>query len=170
MGQSASPGIRVPVQIIQSAPDRLAMPIMFSGVYSDGTKVDPLSFYQRSRLGRWKIDKDVDGEDPVFGIQLETPARTIRIRCETIINGKSFRQAREKIIDDFMAISRGEEVEAAEEEAADEEVEVNEKETPVEDDPAESEAETEEKIEAEGRAETQEESDEEDDELSLIHI
>ena len=138
------------------------MPIMFSGVYSDGTKVDPLSFYQRSRLGRWKIEKDVDGDDAVFGIQLETPARTIRIRCEAIINGKSFRESREKTIDDFMAISRGEKVEVA-----DEAVEVNEKETAVKDDPAVEESEATEESEAEAKEQTEaveEETEEEETE------
>jgi len=108
--------------------------IGLSGYYSDGTQVDPLSHYQQNRLGRWKVAKDVDRDDAVFGIQLETPARTIRIRCETTINGKPFRLAREKTIDKYLAMAQGAVAEALAEESA-----VDQQEPPVENDPAETE-------------------------------
>ena len=74
---------------------------------------DPLSNYERSRLGRWTIAKEIESDDSVFGIQLKTPAGPIRIRFETTVNGKSFRAAREQTIDELLAIAKGDDVKAA---------------------------------------------------------
>ena len=78
------------------------------GYVPSGTQGDPLSNYQRSRLGRWEVAKNIDPDDSAFGIELKTPAGPIRIRFETTINGKSFRAAREKTIDELLAIAKGE--------------------------------------------------------------
>ena len=77
------------------------------GVVVSKPQVD-LSNYQRSRLGRWEVAKEVKSDDPVFGILLKTPAGPIRIRFETTVNGKAFREAREKTIDELLAIAKGE--------------------------------------------------------------
>lgn len=100
-----SPGLRVPVLVLPpiETPDQPMIPL--GGIVVNATEVDPLSNYQRSRLGRWKVAKDVDPDDAVFGIELETAARTIRIRLETTINGQPFRAAREKTIDELLAIA-----------------------------------------------------------------
>ena len=106
-GQSSPSELEVPVQVLKSAPTPMyQQTIVLPGYTPDPTKVDPLSYYQRTRLGRWKVSKDIDREDAVFGIQLQTPARTIRIRCETTINGKPFRAAREKTIDEYFEMAQ----------------------------------------------------------------
>ena len=92
--------------------------MVLPGYQPDSTQIDPLSYYQRTRLGRWKVAKDVDRDDAVFGIQLQTPLKTIRIRCETTINGKPFRAAREKTIDEYLDIAQKAIAEAVEKEIA----------------------------------------------------
>jgi len=102
-----SPGLRVPVLVLPSI-ETTDMPMVpLGGIVVNATEVDRLSYYQRSRLGRWKVAKDVDPDDAVFGIELKTAARTIRIRLETTINGQPFRAAREKTIDELLAIANG---------------------------------------------------------------
>lgn len=108
-GQSDPSGerLRVPVRELktaQPAPEMFIQP----GFVSSRTEVNPLSYYRRSRLRRWKVEREVDGEDSVFGIELSTPAGPIRIRYDISINGESFRANREKAIDDLLAIARGE--------------------------------------------------------------
>ena len=134
-GQSSSQ-LQVPVQVLQNAPVSTYQPMMaLSGYYSDRTQVDPLSHYQRTRLGRWKIAKDVDRDDKAFGIQLETPVRTIRVRCETTINGKPFRVAREKTIDEYLAMAQNAVADAISETAEEKGAEVQQ-EAPVVNDSA----------------------------------
>ena len=97
----------MPVQVLQAAATSTYQTMMvLPGYQPDSTQIDPLSYYQRTRLGRWKVAKDVDRDDAVFGIQLQTPLKTIRIRCETTINGKPFRAAREKTIDEYLEIAQ----------------------------------------------------------------
>ena len=106
-GQSPDSDLRVPVVVLPTVTTGMQMQQPLGYYVPDGRQTDPLSNYQRSRLGRWKVSKDVDPEDAVIGIELETPARTIRIRCETTINGQPFRAMREKTIDELMAIANG---------------------------------------------------------------
>jgi len=99
------------------------------GFYSFGSQIDPLSYYQRSRLGRWIVDREVDPEDSVIGIELVTPAGPVRIRYEVTLAGQPFRAVREQMIDELMALAKEpvdkEKVvaeEAVEEEVVEEEV------------------------------------------------
>ena len=77
------------------------------GYVPSGTQADPLSSYERSRLGRWRVAKEIEPDDSEFGIELKTPVGPIRIRFETKINEKSFRAPREKTIDELLAIAKG---------------------------------------------------------------
>ena len=77
------------------------------GYVASGTQADPLANYQRSRLGRWDVEKDVQPDDSAFGIELTTPAGQVRIRFDTTINGQPFRAAREKTIDELLSIAKG---------------------------------------------------------------
>ena len=106
-GQSPDSDLRVPVVVLPMVTTGMQMRQPLGYYVADGRQTDALAHYQRSRLGRWKVPKDVDPEDGVFGIELETPTRTIRIRCETTINGQPFRAMREKKIDELMAIANG---------------------------------------------------------------
>ena len=106
-GQSPDSDLRVPVVVLPMVTTGMQMRQPLGYYVADGRQTDALAHYQRSRLGRWKVPKDVDPEDGVFGIELETPARTIRIRCETTINGQPFRAMREKTINELMAIANG---------------------------------------------------------------
>ena len=81
------------------------------GYVARETKIDPLSHYQRSRLGRWEIAKEAGAEQSVFGLELQTPAGTVRIRFEATIDGRPFRETREKTIDDLLAFASGAPVE-----------------------------------------------------------
>ena len=107
-GQSVHSGLHVPAQVLPGeAVDQNMFPDPFLFSVSE-PQGDPLSSYERSRLGRWEIAKDIPPDDSVFGVQLKTPAGPIQIRFETTINGKSFRASREKTIDELMVIAKGE--------------------------------------------------------------
>ena len=103
--------LRVPVRALKMARPDTQM-IAFPGYVSSRATVNPLSHYQRSRLGRWNVERDVDAEDSVFGIELNTPVGPIRIRYEVLVDGKSFRSNREETIDDLLTIARGEKTDA----------------------------------------------------------
>ena len=105
-GQSIYSGLKAPVQVLQTTTANQQM-FAAPGYFPSGTQTDPLANYQRSRLGRWDVAKEVDPDDSGFGIELTTPAGPIRIRFETTIDGKSFRATREKTIDELLAIAKG---------------------------------------------------------------
>ena len=82
--ESSAERVRIPVRVVNSGqPDQemFAVP----GFVSSSAVVDPLAQYQRSRLGRWDVERDVDAEDSVFGIELTTPVGPIRIRYDVLI-------------------------------------------------------------------------------------
>lgn len=83
--------------------------INFPGYVSSRPSINPLAHYQKSRLGRWQVERDVDSEDSVVGVELNTPVGPIRIRYEVTFNGQPFRKEREKTIDELLAIANGEE-------------------------------------------------------------
>ena len=99
--------LRVPVRALKAVQSDTQM-IAFPGFVSSKATVAPLAHYQRSRLGRWDVERDVDADDSVFGIELNTPVGPIRIRYEVTIDEKSFRADREETIDDLLMIARGE--------------------------------------------------------------
>ena len=103
--------VQVPVRVLKVAQPNTNM-IAFPGFVSSRATVNPLTHYQRSRLGRWKVERDVDAEDSVFGIELNTPVGPIRIRYNVLIDGTSFRADREETIDDLLTIARGENADA----------------------------------------------------------
>lgn len=82
--------------------------INFPGYVSSEPSINPLAHYQKSRLGRWEVERDVDSKDSALGVELNTPAGPIQIRYEVTFNGKPFREQRESTIDDLMMIARGE--------------------------------------------------------------
>ena len=105
-GQSIYSGLKAPVEVLQTT---TADQQMFAapGYVASGTQADPLANYQRSRLGRWDVEKDVQPDDSAFGIELTTPAGQVRIRFDTTINGQPFRATREKTIDELLSIAKG---------------------------------------------------------------
>ena len=117
LGQTddSSERLRVPVRILNAVQAQQAM-MNFPGVITSATDMDPLAYYQRSRLGRWTVGKDVDPDDSVCGIEIQTAAGPIRIRYEVLIEGESFQAAREKTIDDLLEIAQGKVTEADEDE------------------------------------------------------
>ena len=109
-GQSIYSGVHVPAQVLPSKATDMQMPA-FAGYVASGTQVDPLSHYQRSRLGRWEVAKEAESDQSVFGVELQTPAGAIRIRFEATIDGQPFRAAREKTIDGLLKLASGAPVE-----------------------------------------------------------
>ncbi len=77
----------------------------YPGYATSTTRIDPLSHYQRSRLGRWEIATESDPNDALFGIELTTPSGPIYLRFETTIHGKAFRADRERTIDDLLELA-----------------------------------------------------------------
>ena len=102
--------VRIPVRVLNSGQPNQEM-FAVPGFVNSSASVDPLAQYQRTRLGRWDVERDVDAEDSVFGIELTTPVGPIRIRYDVLIDGKSFRADREETIDELLTIARGEKLE-----------------------------------------------------------
>jgi len=103
---SAQTELQVPVRSLKTV--RTDQMINFPGYVSSKPSINPLAHYQKSRLGRWQVERDVDSQDSVVGVELNTPAGLIRIRYEVMFNGKPFREQRESTIDDLMMIAQGE--------------------------------------------------------------
>lgn len=119
MGQTerTSEKLRIPVRgLDQAQPDQQMMEM--TGFISSAPPENPLAHYQRSRLRRWEVEREVDAKDSVVGIELTTPAGPIRIRYDVLIEGKSFRAGREKTVDQLLAIAHGQSSETALEEAS----------------------------------------------------
>ena len=106
----SSERLRVPIRALKTTQAQ-EMIINIPGYVSSRPSLKPLDHYQKSRLGRWEVERDVDSGDPVIGVELKTPAGPIRIRYEVMFDGKPFREERENTIDDLMKIARGEELE-----------------------------------------------------------
>ena len=105
----SSERLRVPIRALKTTQAQ-EMIINIPGYVSSRPSLKPLDHYQKSRLGRWEVERDVDSGDPVIGVELKTPAGPIRIRYEVMFDGKPFREERENTIDDLMKIARGEEL------------------------------------------------------------
>ena len=103
---SATNELRVPIRTLQTI--QTGQMISFPGYVSSEPSINPLAHYQKNRLGRWQVERDVDSKDSALGVELNTPAGPIRIRYEVTFNGKPFRDQRESTIDDLMMIARDE--------------------------------------------------------------
>ena len=102
----ATDELRVPIRTLQTI--QTDQMINFPGYVSSEPSINPLAHYQKSRLGRWQVERDVNPEDAALGVELNTPVGPIRIRYDVTFNGKPFRGQRESTIDDLMKIARGE--------------------------------------------------------------
>ena len=115
--EQTSEKLQIPVRVLnQTQPNQQMMEM--TGVITSATPDNPMAHYQRSRLRRWEVDREVDAEDSVVGIELTTPVGPIRIRYDVLVEGKSFRAGREKIIDQLLAIAHGQSSETALEDAS----------------------------------------------------
>jgi hypothetical protein len=110
--QAQSEGEKTRLQVpARNIKPQQSQPMMenFPGYISSATKMEPLAHYQRSRLGRWDIERKADAEDSVLGIELRTESGPVRIRFEVLVGDRPFRAAREETIDQLLAIARGDE-------------------------------------------------------------
>jgi hypothetical protein len=64
---------------------------------------DPLANYERTALGNWQMPAPADRTDPWVRLLLLTPKRPVLIDVAVLIDGKSFREARENWVDQLLA-------------------------------------------------------------------
>ena len=64
---------------------------------------DPLSNYERTPLGDWQMPADADRSDPWLRLLVFAPKRPVVIDVAVFIEGKAFRDQRERWIDEVLA-------------------------------------------------------------------
>jgi hypothetical protein len=85
-------------------PTATAPRMLPGGVYAGAAPVeDPLEYYERTELGNWRAPGEAESGDPWIRLLVLGPKRPTLIDVAVLIDGKTFREAREAWIDGLLA-------------------------------------------------------------------
>jgi hypothetical protein len=99
---TGQPIVKCKLQSLGSNAPTRPMPLA-ANIYAIPTPVDdPLANYERTELGNWRMPGDAALADPWLRLLVIGPKRPVVVDVAVIIDGKTFRQAREAWIDELL--------------------------------------------------------------------